>query len=342
MRNVLRKIKSSIYNSLFLKRDFLQGIEEFEKTGHTSDKAYQALIGLYCSSNGKFNEDYHNKIKETTPPQKVSENLESSLGDFSKSDFDKLNDDLNENGYIKFAKKLPQEICNNLYNYALKTGSKIPPAYDKNIIYDPLNPLAEIYRFDINDLMNNKDIQNLIMDPVLINIARNYFQSEPVCDFPAMWWSTAFSKNASSEAAQLYHFDMDRIKWLKIFIYLNDVDFNNGPHGYIRGSHKVGAKPKNILERGYVRVEDKELAQFYKKEDFVTVTGQQGEIFAGDTKCWHKGNPLKSGHRLVLEFQYSDYLFGANYPKLDIENYSEAFKHFCEANPVFSSKIFLK
>ena len=45
-------------------------------------------------------------------------------------------------------------------------------------------------------------------------------------------------KGASSEAAQLFHFDMDRIRFLKVFIYLTDVGTENGPHVYVRGSHR--------------------------------------------------------------------------------------------------------
>jgi len=342
MRKVLSKIKRIIFGDYFQKKIFFDGVNQFNASGKTPQIAYQAFINLYCSTNGKWNDDYQEKIKTLNPPITVPNVLEGAIGSLDATDFKNINNELNTNGYVKFENKISADACQKLYECALKTGAKVPPKYDSKIIYDPLKPVAEIYRFDMNDLVNNPDIQALIMDPVLINIARNYLESEPLFDFPAMWWSTAFSKEASSEAAQLYHFDMDRIKWLKIFIYLNDVGMDNGPHSYIKGSHKVGAKPANILKRGYVRIEDKELAPFYKKEDFITLTGQQGEIFAGDTKCWHKGNPLKKGHRLVLEFQYSSFLFGTDYPPFVITNYTDEFKKFCEDNPVYASKITFK
>jgi len=331
-----------LFGNFFQKRSFFKGVEQFNNTGTTPDTAYLALINLYCSTNGKFNEDIQKKIEIEHPPAKTPEKLEGFIGTVDQPGFKAINDELNENGYVKFDNRIPASICDKLFDYALKTQAKIPPKYDSKISYDPLNPVAEIYRFDMNELVNNQDIQALMMDPVLINIARNYLQSQPIFDFPAMWWSTSFSKEASSEAAQLYHFDMDRVKWLKIFIYLNDVTMDNGPHSYIRGSHKVGAKPAQILKRGYVRIEDKELAPFYKKEDFITLTGERGEIFAGDTKCWHKGNPLKNGDRLVLEFQYTSSLFGTNYSHLTINNSSDKFRAFCDNNPIYASKISFK
>ena len=187
--------------------------------------------------------------------------------------------------------------------------------------------------------MNDSDIQEQIMDPVLINIARKYLECEPIFDFPAMWWSTSFLKEASGEAAQIYHFDLDRLKWLKIFIYLTDVDETTGPHRLIKGSHLPGAKPMTLLKRGYARIPDEDLAKYHKQEDFVVIHGEAGSVFAEDTKCWHKGTPLKKGHRLVLEFEYTSSMFGSNYPKFEMRNTSEKFKQFCKNNPIYASNI---
>jgi len=342
MKSIFSRIINKLFGKFIQKKIFLDGVRKYEQTGITTGESYQALIKLYCLTNGKFDANYHQQTKGKNPPVSVPPVIKGITDTFTKSDFDKINDRLNKDGYIHFEKKLPEDICNRIYQYALQTKATIPPAYDKPLIYDPANPVAEIYRFDMVELANNKDFQVLMMDPALINIARNYLECEPIFDFPAMWWSTSINKEASSEAAQLYHFDMDRVKWLKLFIYLNDVDENNGPHAYIRGSHKPGSKPASLLKKGYARIKDVELAEFYKKEDFVTVFGKQGEMFAGDTKCWHKGTPLKKGNRLVVELEYSSSLFGANQPKMVITNYSTEFKIFCEANPLYASHILFK
>lgn len=323
-------------------KNFLSNYNTFLQTGETSQESYMSLINLYCDTNGRLNENVHQKIKETNPPVKVEDVLEGAPGTFNTKDFSAINDELKENGYVKFEKKLHKDLLDRLYNFALHTGAKIPPGYDSKIIYDPANPKSEIYRFDIADTINNEDVQALMMDPVLINVARNYLQCEPIFDFPAMWWSTSFSKEASSEAAQLYHFDMDRIKWLKIFFYINDVTDDNGPHCYIQASHRPGAKPKEILKRGYARISDEDLKPYYKPEDFKVLCAEAGTIFAGDTKCWHKGTALKSGHRLVLEFEYTASLFGANIKKMMIENPSPAFRNFYDNNKVYVSNIGLK
>lgn len=110
-------------------------------------------------------------------------------------------------------------------------------------------------------------------------------------------------------------------------------------HRFIRGSHIPGNKPKDILKRGYARIPDEDLASHYKAEDFTVYHGEAGAIFGGDTKCWHKGTPLKKGHRLVFELEYTNSLFGTNYPKLEIRNASEAFKKFCNENSYYTSNL---
>ena len=177
------------------------------------------------------------------------------------------------------------------------------------------------------------------MDEVIIDVARQYFQSEPIFDMPAMWWSTPFGNGPSSEAAQLYHFDLDRVKWLKIFIYLTDVDDYNGPHYYIEKTHKINSKPKELLSRGYVRIKDEEMKNYFNENDFKVIKGPKGSAFAADTLCWHKGKNLTKGCRLVLELNYTSSLFGINTTKLKVDKGSEKFIKFCIENPTYSKNI---
>lgn len=333
-QNILQRIEQKKIEK-FLAEEY----KKFLVTGKTPHEVFMKLIETYCVTNGKFNESFNDKIKRINPPVSVPSTLEGVAGSFSSKDFSAVNYELNENGYVRFDKKLSTDLCKKIYDFALNTPATVPPAYDKKVVYNPDKPLAEIYRFDMQDLINHSDFQDLIMDPVLVNIARNYLECEPIFDFPALWWTAAFSKDPSHEAAQLYHFDMDRIKWLKIFFYINDVNPENGPHCYVKGSHKAGNKPMELLKRGYTRIPDSDLKKYYKDQDFVELCGDAGVMFAGDTKCWHKGKHLTKGHRLVMEFEYTSSLFGANYPKLVVRKSSDKFRKFCDDNKTYSSNI---
>lgn len=339
MKNLFRKLFKKRKERKILENLYNESYVVFEKTGETPKEGHIALIDLYCKTNGKFNDTKNNEIIKKNPKKEVLNVDSALLGSFTDEDFVETNNTLNKDGYAYFTKKLPSHLVDKIVQYALKTPTLMAPNYDEPIVLDSNNLKSEMYRFKADDLMNNTDIQELVMDPFLINIARNYLDSEPIFDFPAMWWSTNYLKEASSEAAQMYHFDLDRLKWLKIFFYLTDVTMETGPHCYIQGSHITGTKPTDLLKRGYARIPDQDLEKYYKKEDFKVICAEAGTIFAGDTKCWHKGTPLKEGLRLVLEFEYTTSLFGATYDKFKVNNYSPEFKEFCNKNTYYSSNF---
>jgi hypothetical protein len=161
-------------------------------------------------------------------------------------------------------------------------------------------------------------------DPVIINAAQAYLRSEPIGDMVSMWWSTAFGGKADSEAAQLFHFDMDRIKWIKVFIYLTDVTPDNGPHYFVEGSHRTGAIPKALLKKGYTRHQDEDIASHFAMEKILEFCAPRGTILIEDTRGLHKGQHIKHGHRLMLQFQFSNSRFGAKIPKAVIPGKAES------------------
>ena len=299
--------------------------------GKTPRISYMAFINLYCLSNGKFlerlnkNNNYNIKIG----------NFSKHFEDLSNENIKAISKERNIEGYKVFEQKLNNDIVNDLVSLSYNLKSKIGGNY---ISFDPKRIESNIYKFNPKDLIKNHRVQELIMDPVLINIAGQYLESEPIFDFAAMWWSTDF-KIIREDAAQDYHFDLDRTKWLKIFIYLSDVNTDNGPHCYISGSHKVGNKPQETLDKGYVRINDKELLKFYNKNDFKEVTGPAGTVLFGDTSCWHKGKPIVKGDRLILQLEYTSSLFGSNIPKFELESYSNRFRDFCNDNKFYSQNV---
>ena len=99
--------------------------------------------------------------------------------------------------------------------------------------------------------------------------------------------------------AQSYHYDMDHITWIKIFYYLTEVSIENGPHMYVPGSHLPGMKDMEVLKKGYVRHEDQVIEKRYRQEP-VSITGKAGTLFMGNTLCWHKGNRVRSGYRMMI------------------------------------------
>jgi hypothetical protein len=140
----------------------------------------------------------------------------------------------------------------------------------------------------------------------------------------ACGWSTAFlAGKASSAAAQHYHFDMDRVKFLEFFFYLTDVTSESGPHCSVAGSHR--RKPRVLLRDA--RIDDEEIRRHYPNDRIVEITGSRRTIVAADTRGFHKGKPLTQGDRLILEFELVTSLFGADYSTIVLnERFSDVFR----------------
>ncbi len=297
------------------------GAWQFARRRTTPNYAYQSLIQLFCLTGGRSNDIMSRAVALTHRPYQW-EQIDGILGRLSAAEVGDIASDLNKNGFHIFKQKLPVQLCDRLEAFALSQEAVIRPMDQevdqtfgtRKAVYEPSSPKGIIYQFEQDVLVNQPDIQSLMIDTSLIAVAQTYIGSQPVLDEVNLWWSTAYEKKPDSGAAQLYHFDMDRIRWLKFFIYLTDVGPDNGPHCFVAGSHRTGGIPERFLSRGYTRLPDSEVHTAYPADVCIEFTGPRGTIIAEDTRGLHKGRPVLRGHRLVLEFEFSNSLFGATSP----------------------------
>jgi hypothetical protein len=289
--------------------------------GRTPDAAHQSLINLFCRTGGRSSDRLSQLIALANPPYKLPD-ARGVAGDLDAPALKSITDDLDARGYHVFEKRLPNDLCESLLRFASTNpcsvrassgtvGSSKPLVVNA---YDPAKSLGHRYDFSSHDIINNADVQRLMGDHSLVAVAQSYLRSKPVLDVMGMWWHTAFGDGPDAEAAQFYHFDMDRIKWLKFFIYLTDVGPENGPHCFIEGSHRAGGIPPSILEKGYSRLTDEEVSSSYSADRIVEFTAPRGTIIAEDTRGLHKGKHVAKGDRLMLQLQFSNSLFGGYYP----------------------------
>jgi hypothetical protein len=126
-------------------------------------------------------------------------------------------------------------------------------------------PRGVRYDLPMGEVIASPEVQALLCDWSILSVAQSYLRARPIADVMAFWWTTAFNAQPSPAAAQYFHFDMDRIKWLKFFIYLTDVGPDAGPHAFIAGSHRTGGTPQSLLDRGYVRLPDGDVRACFPK-----------------------------------------------------------------------------
>lgn len=184
--------------------------------------------------------------------------------------------------------------------------------------YDRNNPLAVRYDYSPTTALLCPQIQRTLADQRILTIAQNYLKSEPIFDFVAMWWH-AKSKNPDKNAAQYFHFDMDRLRWIKFFFYVTDVGSENGPHVFIPKSHSDQGIPFNLRKRGYTRLADADVERYFPREDWKSFSGSAGTMIAEDTRGLHKGAHVEKGDRLLFQFQFTSSLYGKSEERDDME-----------------------
>jgi hypothetical protein len=174
---------------------------------------------------------------------------------------------------------------------------------------DFANPVAEKYAVTTDATVQNATVRELMLDRGLLRMAQAYCGSVPTIDIVIAWFSFP-QPHASHQAGQLFHFDLDRVRWLKAFLLLTDQDAETGAHVYVPGSQADHGIDKALLARGYARLEDDEVAPHQPRDTWKVMEGRKGVILLEDTRGLHKGLPLVRDHRLMLQFEYAQTMFG--------------------------------
>ncbi|MGI4991232.1 phytanoyl-CoA dioxygenase family protein [Halobacteriovorax sp. GFR7] len=225
---------------------------------------------------------------------------------------------MKQNGYYIFNYKLPENLVSEINREIAKQEYNIRNVNGNNqlVHYKKFNVAPESNRYDLaaNSILQIEDLIDLSSSQTLVNLAQNYLGTKPILDLITLWWSYPTDNTALKNiGAQMYHFDMDKIKFIKFFVYLTDVEMDNGPHCLFKGSHNK--LPLKLRKKG--RFTDQEVAQAYGADKEVKITGKPGSIIAVDTRCIHKGDPILKDSRCIFQLQFSNSTFGKEYENVN-------------------------
>ena len=159
---------------------------------------------------------------------------------------------LTTDGYAILNTKLDPEIVQELATYfesapcMLTSDQELNMDPEDRVVVDLENPLAVKYAVDTNAILMNATVRKLLLDRGLLQIAQEYLGSTPIVDIVTAWYSFP-SANPSHQAAQVFHFDLDRVRWLKAFLLLTDQTIETGAHVYIPGTQRDGGIASDLL-----------------------------------------------------------------------------------------------
>lgn len=279
------------------------GYQKFRRNATTPERAYQSMVRLFTMTNGWSNDLLH--VLTRRAPVAKPEGVDPVR--LAK---------LRKDGLVELGLFLDPAACQALATWAAKTPGTPRPEGNFDPSPDYLSTREKIDTFHLrsSDLLRKPEVQDLISRPDILSLVTAYFGGTPFLSACVGWWSTSnhIASDSARQNAQMFHFDMDRIKWLKLFIYINEVSDKNGPHVFVEGSHRRGGQPKSIRRKGYQRILDEEISQSYPPERVKSIIGQAGTAFLADTRGYHKGLTPVQGERLVFVLEFSSNLFGVN------------------------------
>ena len=118
-------------------------------------------------------------------------------------------------------------------------------------------------------------------------------------------WRSHQTEISERSASQNWHRDYNEYQMVRIFLYFNEVNSNNGAGEYVLGTHYLGDS-YNILqdsEDGVSRYSTEgDVNKAFSKDRLVTADGRAGTLYFVDTAGLHRGgyHPVPGERRVAL------------------------------------------
>ena len=150
--------------------------------------------------------------------------------------------------------------------------------------------------FHRNRLAEGENLAALLrvaLDRRMIAMAATYLGVVPVLADVDFFMSLSSAKPWSK--SQLWHCDDDAPRQLKVFVYCDDVDEENGPFEMISAadSHRVRTAIKYRYAGRRYRVSDELMDEHLPRKNQLSIRGPRESSFVVDTaRCFHKGSRI--------------------------------------------------
>jgi len=141
---------------------------------------------------------------------------------------------------------------------------------------------------------------------LVLAIASAYLGCEPQYQRGELAWSFPITSTDAEKmaAAQVFHCDINDYRTIKFFFYLSQVDWECGPHAYLKGSHRTRKWHHQLLGQRCAAIADEALIETYGSDAVTTVYGPAGFGFVGDPYAFHKGTAPTRHPRLLMQLEF--------------------------------------
>lgn len=288
-------------------RKMVEAFAGYTRVGTNSQEAYHNFRSTFTETRGVSHQVFSKVIASHIPAEKQPLNRSMFQVEDHAATIRTAVRSLNVNGMWKARFLVPDGMVQSLKEKTLarfeqRHGDKIQAMLDGAPGCDP--QIKSNYEW----VTTFEEMYEISSDPLLLSIVQDYLGVPPIFDTPVVFLnSTApLDDRGLSDTAQQYHHDLHRLQFVKLFIYLTDVDAGSGPHAMIPGTHR--SRPDHMWNDG--RHSDEKVAKAGLLDGEVRITGKAGTLFLVDTSALHKGVHPVDRSRLLAQVQYTNSMFG--------------------------------
>lgn len=202
---------------------------------------------------------------------------------------------LRSDGVAPLAPLLPRADIDRMVDYFSARPLVAPDG--RLVARADLLPGAAAAGYPLDVVLACPGLVGLINRPDILALAGAYLGCKPTISSVGVRWT--FPSESGMARFQTFHRDLDDWRFVKVFIYLTDVDARSGPHIYVRGSHEA---PFGARAEAY---DEAELRARYGADAIAPIMGPRGTSFIADTAGVHRGGTPEDRPRLILQIQYS-------------------------------------
>jgi hypothetical protein len=143
----------------------------------------------------------------------------------------------------------------------------------------------------LDGVANCKTIRQIWQDPIVLAIAGAYLGTRPLPLRARLWWifraDHATTTMRSVHAQDCFHFDLDDWRAVKFFFYITNVGPENGPHVYVRRSHRNRSMLGQLSP--FKSRSDRHVIAKYGRDNLIVVQRPAGTGFVEDPFGFHTG-----------------------------------------------------
>ncbi len=230
----------------------------------------------------------------------------------SKEDKEILKE-IQQNGYSIIDNFLSKEECSSIID---EINLFCETRFEDVTLFEDFD--SRIYGFN----KASTKVDSFLKNQRLINILGKYAENKKLTFSFTLGQKTNFKKNNPGSGLG-WHIDHTVLKYPKALIYLADVNLDNGPFQYVKGTNKLINKILIRLKNNYNfdkgKFTNEQVEEIIKKNNYILKTFclKAGSLILFDGNGIHRGSPLNLAKRFSLtNYYYFSTTGGDNFPMI--------------------------